>query len=246
MRSLPVCSDKLRGMGAPISFFVTGTDTSVGKTHISSALLLAIRRRALKAYGYKPVASGCERRNDEWISDDAEKLRAYSTTPTPDLALMNPIALPESIAPHLAAAHAKREIELPPLLAAHQALSLGAHAIVVEGAGGWAIPYSDHLMQADLVRALKLPVILVVGIRLGCINHAILSEIAIRADKCVLIGWIANRIDPECLYPDEVVETVKDELDAPLLADCPFGANIDLAARKCAPALDALGLVRRG
>ena len=92
-------------MTTPISFFVTGTDTGVGKTHVSSALLLAIRRRALKAYGYKPVASGCERRGDEWISDDAEKLRAYSTTPTPDLALMNPIALPEPIAPHLAAAH---------------------------------------------------------------------------------------------------------------------------------------------
>ena len=152
-------------MTSPISFFVTGTDTGVGKTHISSALLLAIRRRSLKAYGYKPVASGCERRGEEWISDDAEKLRAYSTTPTPDLALMNPIALPEPIAPHLAAAHAGREIELPPLLAAHQALSLGAHAIVVEGAGGWAIPYSDHLMQADLVRALKLPVVLVVAIR---------------------------------------------------------------------------------
>ena len=232
-------------MTSPISFFVTGTDTGVGKTHISSALLLAIRRRALKAYGYKPVASGCERRGEEWISDDAEKLRAYSTTPTPDLALMNPIALPEPIAPHLAAAHAGREIELTPLLAAHQALSLGAHAIVVEGAGGWAIPYSDHLMQADLVRALKLPVVLVVAIRLGCINHAILSEIAIRADKCELVGWIANRVDPDCRYPDEVVASVREELDAPLLADCPFGANIDLAAQKLAPALDALGLVRR-
>ena len=102
-------------MNAPTSFFVTGTDTGVGKTHVSSALLLAIRRRALKAYGYKPVASGCERRGEEWISDDAEKLRAYSTTPTPDLALMNPIALPEPIAPHLAAAHVGREIALPPL-----------------------------------------------------------------------------------------------------------------------------------
>ena len=158
---------------------------------------------------------------------------------------MNPIALPEPIAPHLAAAHVGREIELPPLLAAYQALSLGAHALVVEGAGGWAIPYSDHLMQADLVRALKLPVVLVVGIRLGCLNHAILSELAIRADKCELVGWIANRVDPDCLYPDEVVATLKEELDAPLLADCAFGANVDLAAQKLAPALDALGLKRR-
>lgn len=226
------------------SYFVTGTDTGVGKTHISSALLLAIRRRALKAYGYKPVASGCERRGDEWISDDAEKLRAYSTTPTPDLALMNPIALPEPIAPHLAAAHAGREIELPPLLAAHQALSLGAHAVIVEGVGGWAVPYSDHLMQADLVRALRLPVILVVGIRLGCINHAILSEQAIVADKCRLVGWIANRVDPDCRVPDDVIASLREELDAPMLADCPFGANVDLAAQRLTGALDALGLKR--
>jgi dethiobiotin synthetase len=232
-------------MNAPVSFFVTGTDTGVGKTHVSSALLLGIRRRALKAFGFKPVASGCERRGEEWVSDDAEKLRAYSTTPTPDLHLMNPYALPEAIAPHLAARHAGREIELPPLLAAHQALSLGAHAVVVEGAGGWAIPYSDHLMQADLVRALKLPVVLVVGIRLGCINHAILSEQAITADKCRLVGWIANRVDRDCAVPDEVVATLREELDAPMLGDCPFGANIDLAAQKLMPALDALGLTRR-
>ncbi|MBI2399008.1 MAG: dethiobiotin synthase [Xanthomonadales bacterium] len=228
----------------PVSVFITGTDTGVGKTHVSSALLLAVRRRALKAFGYKPVASGCLRRGEEWVSEDAERLRAYSTTPTPDLALMNPYALPEPIAPHLAAAHAGRTIELPPLLAAHQALALGAHAIVVEGAGGWAIPYSDHLMQADLVRALKLPVILVVGIRLGCINHAILSEIAIRADRCELLGWVANRVDPDCRFPDEVVATLREELDAPLLADCAFGANIDLATAPFAPLLDRLGLKR--
>lgn len=228
------------------SFFIAGTDTGIGKTHVSCALLLAIRRRARKAFGFKPVASGCERRGTEWISDDAEKLRAYSTTPTPDLALINPISLPEPIAPHLAAAHAGQEIALAPLMAAYQALSLGAHSIIVEGAGGWAVPYSDQWMQADLVRALKLPVVLVVGIRLGCINHAILSETAIRADKCELAGWIANRVDPDCLYPDEVVATLGEELDAPLLADCPFGANIDLAAQRLAPALDRLGIQRRG
>lgn len=232
-------------MTLPISFFVTGTDTGIGKTHISCALLLGIRRRALKAYGFKPVASGCVQRGDEWISDDAEKLRAYSTTPTPDLGLMNPIALPEPIAPQLAARHAGHTIELPPLMAAHSALSLGAHAIVVEGVGGWSVPFSEHLMQADLVRALKLPVVMVVGIKLGCINHAILSERAIVADKCQLVGWIANRVDPECMVPDEVIASIREELDAPLLADCPYAANIDLATQKLMPVLDALALTRR-
>ena len=227
------------------SLFVTGTDTGVGKTHISSAILLAIRRRALKAYGLKPVASGCELRGEEWISDDAEKLRAYSTTPTPDIALINPIALPEPIAPQLAAKHAGREIELPPILAAYQALSLGAHAIVVEGVGGWAVPFSEHLMQADMVRALQLPVLLVVGIRLGCINHAVLSEQGIVADRCRVVGWVANRVDPDCLFPDEVIASIAEELDAPLLADVPFAANIDLAAQKMSGVLDALGIVRR-
>ena len=114
----------------PVSVFITGTDTGVGKTPVSSALLLAIRRRALTAYGYKPVASGCVRRGEDWVSEDAERLRAYSTTPTPDLALLNPEALPEPIAQHLAAAPAGRELELPPLRAAQQALALGAHCIV--------------------------------------------------------------------------------------------------------------------
>ena len=232
-------------MNPPISFFVTGTDTGVGKTHVSCALLLGIRRRALKAYGFKPVASGCVQRAGEWISDDAEKLRAYSTTPTPDLGLMNPIALPAPIAPQLAARAVGRTIELPLLLAAHSALSLGAHAIVVEGVGGWAVPFSGHLMQADLVRALEIPVVMVVGIKLGCINHAILTEQAIAADKCRLVGWIANRVDPDCLVPDDVIASISEELDAPLLGDCPFAANTDLAAQKLMPVLDALGLQRR-
>jgi dethiobiotin synthetase len=220
------------------SVFITGTDTGVGKTRISCALLLAARRRPLKAYGMKPVASGSTFSDGEWHNEDADLLRLYSTTPTPDLALMNPYALEEPIAPQLAARHAGISIELERLQAAHQALSYSANLLVVEGVGGWAVPFSDTAMQAHLVRALNIPVILVVGIRLGCINHALLSAQAIAADGCRLIGWIANRIDPATLCANEVIASIAEELDAPLLADVPHGLSVDKMAAIVDPALD--------
>ncbi len=220
------------------SVFITGTDTGIGKTRISCALLLAARRRPLKAYGMKPVASGCVFKEGQWHSEDADLLRAYSTTPTPDLALMNPYALEEPIAPQIAARHAGVSIELERLQAAHQALSYSANLLVVEGVGGWAVPFSDSTMQAHLVRALNIPVILVVGIRLGCINHALLSAQAIAADGCKLIGWIANRIDPAASCIDEVIASISEELDAPLLADVPHGLSVDRMAAIVDPALD--------
>jgi dethiobiotin synthetase len=219
------------------SVFITGTDTGIGKTRISCALLLAARRRPLKAYGMKPVASGCVFKDGEWHSEDADLLRAYSTTPTPDLALMNPYALEEPIAPQIAARHAGVSIELERLQAAHQALAYSANLLVVEGVGGWAVPFSDTAMQAHLVRALNIPVILVVGIRLGCINHALLTAQAIAADGGRLLGWIANRIDPKTLCADEVIASIEEELDVPLLADVPHGLSVDRMAAIVDPAL---------
>lgn len=219
------------------SVFITGTDTGIGKTRISCALLLAARRRPLKAYGMKPVASGSTFIDGEWRNEDADLLRLYSTTPTPDLALMNPYALEEAIAPQIAARHAGVIIELERLQAAHQALSYSANLLVVEGVGGWAVPFSDTAMQAHLVRALNIPVILVVGIRLGCINHALLSAQAIAADGCRLVGWIANRIDPAVLCAEEVIASIEEELDVPLLADVPHGLSVDKMAAIVDPAL---------
>lgn len=210
--------------------FVTGTDTGIGKTFVASALLLAARQNLLKAYGMKPVASGSSAASGEWRNSDAEQLRQYSTTPHPDYTLINPFALPEPIAPHLAARHAGREVELPPIRAAYSALCHGAGAMVVEGVGGWAVPLSGSLMQKDLVRALKLPVLLVVGIRLGCINHAILTERAVFADGFVVKGWIANRIDPDCLAAPEVIASLQDELGAPMLAEIAHGISVERAA----------------
>ena len=164
--------------------YITGTDTGIGKTTASCALLHALCARGLRAVGMKPVASGCERTADGWRNDDALRLLAASD-PQPDYALVNPYALPEPTAPELAAADVHVTVEIDPLRVAFDALSAQADIVVVEGVGGWAAPLSVRLDQADLARALGLPVILVVGLRLGCISHARLSARAIeRMPSC--------------------------------------------------------------
>src|SRR5262249_46619437 len=140
----------------------------------------------------------------------------------PDYARVNPFALAEAVAPHLAARAAGTEIRIEPILAEFAALCTNADCIVVEGAGGWAVPLSGTLMQADLVRVLGLPVVLIVGLRLGCINHALLSARAIAGDGCKLIGWIGNRIDPGMVRADENIETLRERLPVPCLGVLPF------------------------
>jgi dethiobiotin synthetase len=177
--------------------FITGTDTGIGKTRVAATLLAA-----LNANGQR--------------NDDAQLLIAHSAG-TPDYALVNPYALPQPIAPHLAAADAGVEIRLGPIHGAYAALSTNADFVVVEGVGGWAVPLSPSLMQADLVQALDVPVILVVGLRLGCLNHALLSARAIAVDGCRLIGWIGNRIDPAMARADDNIAVLRERLPAPCL-----------------------------
>ena len=196
--------------------FVTGTDTGIGKTWASCVLLAALRARGLRAVGMKPVASGCIATPTGLRNEDAEALIA-SSDPTPAYADCNPFALAEPIAPHIAARASGIEITLAPMLAAYARVADGAEHIVVEGVGGWMVPFSETLMQADLVRALEVPVILVVGLRLGCISHALLSVRAIRDDGCILAGWIANRIDPAMACADANLATLRERIAAPLL-----------------------------
>jgi len=197
--------------------FVTGTDTGIGKTRASALLVRAQRAGGRRAIGMKPVASGCRETPDGLRNDDAEALIAASD-PVPPYAFCNPYAFAPPIAPHIAAREAGIAIALDPIVSAYGALAAMADRVVVEGVGGWAAPLSDALMQADLARALELPVVLVVGLRLGCISHALLSARAIRADGCVLAGWIANRIDPDMARPDENLDALRARIDAPLLA----------------------------
>jgi dethiobiotin synthetase len=210
-------------------FFVTGTDTGIGKTLASCTLLHALRARGLRAVGMKPLASGCESMPDGLRNEDALALQAASD-PRPCYDDVNPYALPLPLAPELAARDAGIEVALAPILAAHARLAAQADVVVVEGVGGWAAPLSATLDQAVLVRALDLPVVLVVGLRLGCLNHAYLSARAIQADGCRLAGWIGTGIDPEMERIDDNRILLAARLPAPCLGWLPWQAAPDPAA----------------
>ncbi|MGQ4582704.1 dethiobiotin synthase [Lysobacter sp. F60174L2] len=210
------------------SFYVTGTDTGVGKSVASAALLHALRARGRRAVGMKPVASGCEPVDGAWRNEDALLLQAASD-PRPDYADINPFALRAPVAPELALRDDGVELRLEPLLSAHARLSSNADTVVVEGVGGWAAPLSADLDQLDLVRALRLPVVLVVGLRLGCINHARLSVRAIRDDGVELIGWIANEVDPAMARIDDNFEILRQRLPVPCWGRLPHAPHPDPA-----------------
>ncbi len=195
-------------------FYVTGTDTGVGKSVASAALLHALHGRGRSAVGMKPVASGCEFIQGAWRNEDALLLQAASD-PRPVYADVNPYALRAPLAPELALREDGVELELAPILAAYARLAAQADHVVVEGVGGWAAPLSATIDQSDLVRALDLPVVLVVGLRLGCINHARLTARAIEADGARLVGWIANEVDPAMARIDDNFEILRERLPAP-------------------------------
>ncbi len=198
------------------SCFVTGTDTGVGKTFASVALLHALRARGLRAVGMKPVASGCEATAQGWRNEDALALLAASD-PVPAYADVNPYALPAATAPQLAARDAGAAVELTPILSAYARLASVADAMVVEGVGGWAAPLADGFDQAALVRAIDADVVLVVGLRLGCLSHARLTARAVQADGCRLVGWIGNRVDPAFERVGDYLGLLRDALTVPCL-----------------------------
>ena len=211
------------------SVYVTGTDTGIGKTLASCTLLHALRAHGLRAAGMKPVASGCERIDGEWRNADALALQAAGE-PGIAYADINPFALEHPLAPELAARDAGIDVALPPILDAHARLAARADALIVEGVGGWAAPLSASLMQADLVRALRLPVLLVVGLRLGCLNHALLSARAIAADGVHLAGWIASHVDPAMERVDDNLAMLRARMPAPCWGVLPHVPDADPAA----------------
>jgi dethiobiotin synthetase len=233
MRGLPASRHDM----PPRTYFIAGTDTGIGKTHASCALLHALRAHGLRATGMKPVASGCLATAEGLQSEDALALREASSAPLPPYAQSNPLALREPLSPHLAAARDGVAIALPALRQAFDALCDTHEAVVVEGVGGWRVPLAPGLFASDLARAWELPVIFVVGMKLGCLNHALLSAEAIRADGCRLAGWIANRVDPAMAAVEENLATLRALLGAPCLGVLPHGmapaqaaARLDLAA----------------
>jgi dethiobiotin synthetase len=214
----------------PLTIFVTGTDTGVGKTYVSAALLHALARSHARVVGMKPVAAGLvqDPHSGAWLSEDAQALRAASTVAVPP-ELDNPVALPDPLSPHLAAARAGRHISVAELLAAQRALAELADVVLVEGSGGWRVPLNDHETLADLAVALQAPVVLVVGLRLGCLNHALLTAQAIRADGLHLAGWVANGVDPHMACVAENIASLQARLGAPLLGVLPWSAAPDAA-----------------
>ena len=209
--------------------FVTGTDTGVGKTLVSAGLLHALARHHRRVVGMKPVAAGLVPWGDDWASEDAIALRSASTLAVPP-ALDNPVLLPDPMSPHIAARRAGGEVTLAPILDAYRQLAAQADAVVVEGAGGWRVPLSETLCIADLAVALQLPVVLVVGLKLGCLNHAVLTAEAIRSAGLPLAGWVASRVEPQMLVPEENMDWLRNQLGrlgAPLLADIPWQATPD-------------------
>ncbi len=210
--------------------FVTATDTGAGKTVVSVGLVEALQMAGRSVAVMKPVASGCERTPQGLRNDDAQRLIAASNLSLP-YAQVNPYAFEPPVAPHIAAQAAGVDIEVPAIEAAFAQLQEDADLVVVEGVGGWLVPVNAKQTMADVAVALELPVVLVVPIRLGCLNHALLSAEAVRRSGLPLCGWVANRLDPDCRLVDENIAALTERLDVTLLADLPFGQNEDVLRR---------------
>ncbi len=208
-------------MTLKFSCFVTGTDTGVGKTLVSTACLQALAHKGLKASGMKPVAAGTELIDGEWVNDDVEQLAAASSLALPR-ELTAPYVLREACAPHIAAALEQVSIDPSRLMQACQQISAYAEALVVEGVGGFRVPLSEHFDTADLAAGLQLDVILVVGLRLGCLNHALLTAEAIAARGLKLAGWVANTIEPDMPHQQDNLRMLEQQLPAPLLGVLPW------------------------
>ncbi|MCO7573247.1 MULTISPECIES: dethiobiotin synthase [Pseudomonas chlororaphis group] len=203
------------------AYFITGTDTDVGKTTIAAGLLHAARLAGLSTAAGKPVASGCELGPTGLRNADALALLAQSSLPL-SYAEVNPFAFEPAIAPHLAAREAGVALTVQSLLMPmRELLAKGADFTLIEGAGGWRVPLADQDNLSDLAMALGLPVILVVGVRLGCINHALLSAEAIAQDGLQLAGWVANIIEPKTSRLEENLATLAERLPAPCLGRVP-------------------------
>jgi dethiobiotin synthetase len=212
----------LAAEGVPTRFacFVTGTDTEIGKTLISAAILHKLVQHGQRACGMKPIAAGAEERDGELHNEDAAMLRAAGNVHLPQ-SITTPFMLREPCAPHIAASLEGVRIEPVPIMTAYAEILGASDATVVEGVGGFCVPFSDDFDSADMAVQLGLPVILVVGMRLGCINHALLTAEAIISRGLVLAGWVANQVDPDMRFVDENVAALEQRMPAPLLGRVP-------------------------
>ena len=209
----------------PRHFFVTGTDTSVGKTTVTVRLMQQLVAQGLTVIGMKPVASGCEWLDGRWQNDDVLQLTAASNVSAP-AELINPYCFEPAIAPHIAAAQAGVEIDFDVIRAAYEQLTAMADVVIVEGAGGLLVPLNATQTIADLIQALSLPALVVVGMRLGCINHALLTAQVLKQRNIDFCGWVANNIDPQMSVPQENLQSLITGLQQPPVLQVPFQESL--------------------
>ena len=231
----------LAAEGVPLRFncFVTGTDTEIGKTLISCAILHKLVAGGVRACGMKPVAAGAAMVDGELHNEDADMLIASSNVNLPRN-LTTPYMLREACAPHIAAAIEGVAIEAVPIIAAYAEVSAASDAVVVEGVGGFRVPFSDDFDSAQMAEQLNLPVILVVGLRLGCLSHALLTIEAIVRRDLVLAGWVVNEVDPDMCFADENIAALAARIPAPMLGRVPYLDNP--TAAEAAKYIDLAGL----
>jgi dethiobiotin synthetase len=206
-----------------MNYFVTGTDTGVGKTLISCSLLYAFSRQGKTVAGMKPVAAGCD---EDGLNEDVKKLRA-ATNVLASLGQINPYSFAHPVAPHIAARNAGVQINLERILESYNELSSQAEVVIVEGAGGFQVPLNDTQDSADLAIELGLPVILVVGMRLGCLNHALLTMRAITDCGLKCAAWVANVVDADMAALDDNIQALQQRIKAPLLAVVQYQTSPD-------------------
>jgi len=218
-------------------YFITGTDTNVGKTWVSLGIIEALKQQGKNVGVMKPVSAGCEQTAAGLRNEDAVQLQQHSNIEL-DYDLINPYAFEPAIAPHIAAASEGVRIDIETLNQKLQRIEKQSDCVVAEGAGGWLVPLNDFQTMADLAKRFQLPVILVVGMRLGCLNHALLSVEAIRATGLPLVGWVANQVSVEMNCLDENIATLQQMIDAPMLGQIPHLDTLDaetIAARISLP-----------
>ena len=211
--------------------FITGTDTDVGKTVVATALVRSLVAAGCRVGVMKPIAAGADPTPEGPRNADALALMAAANVPAP-YEQVNPCCLDLPVSPHIAAAKAGIRIDIEPIVRIFERLAEGCDLVVTEGAGGWLVPLNDTETVADLAAALGLPVILVVGLRLGCLNHAQLTAHAIEARGLPLAGWIGNYLSPRFEHADENVATLEARIAAPLLDIVPFQAPAEVAAAR--------------
>jgi dethiobiotin synthetase len=201
-------------------YFITGTDTEIGKTFVSSALLYALAQNGISSIGMKPIASGAEMRDGVWHNEDVDALMSASSVKSQQ-ELVCPYLMQTPAAPHIVAEKENVSISLAHIQTCFQQLQTQGDAVIVEGVGGFCVPLSDDISTVDMAKEFNLPVILVVGLRLGCINHALLTAQAIAASGLQLVAWVANTVDDSMLYQVENIQALKLRLPVPCLGLIP-------------------------